>query len=91
MIHRLVASLAARAAELPEADKIVTDRPDFVESSNVVGKGCFQRETSAERERNKADGLRERGFSTPTLVLHRYRRDSGIAHRNGRPPDQSQR
>ncbi|WP_254926575.1 hypothetical protein [Janthinobacterium sp. PC23-8] len=36
------------------SDKIATDRPDFVESSNVVGKYRFQIETSVAQERNKA-------------------------------------
>lgn len=57
--------LLAAAAE----EEIVTDRPDFVESSNVVGKGRFQLETSIAIDRNKGDdGVRERLFSTPTLL-----------------------
>ena len=59
-----VSALAAAA----EQDEIVTDRPDFVESSNVVGKGRFQIETSIAQERNKADGFRDRTWSTPTLL-----------------------
>nr|WP_315401036.1 transporter [uncultured Duganella sp.] len=51
-------------------DEIATDRPDFVESSNVVGKGRFQIETSVTAERNKADGVRERVYSTPTLLRY---------------------
>ena len=68
LLLSVVLPLAAHAAEPPEADKIVTDRPDFVESSDVVGKGRFQLETSVQLERNKEDGLRERGLSTPTLL-----------------------
>lgn len=56
----------AQAADAP--DQIVTDRPDFVESSNVVGKGRFQIETSVALDRNKVDGVRERTYSTPTLL-----------------------
>lgn len=52
------------------ADPIVTDRPDFVESSNVVGKGRFQVETSLAGERNSADGVRERSVSSPTLLRY---------------------
>jgi hypothetical protein len=59
-----VSTLAGAA----EQDEIVTDRPDFVESSNVVGKGRFQIETSIAQERNKADGFRDRTWSTPTLL-----------------------
>ncbi|MDY0745734.1 transporter [Paucibacter sp. R3-3] len=47
---------------------IVTDRPDFVESSDVVGKGRFQLETSVSAERSKVDGLHVRSISTPTLL-----------------------
>ncbi|MYM68307.1 transporter [Pseudoduganella sp. FT55W] len=58
--------LLAHAAD--DKDQIVTDRPDFVESSNVVGAGRFQIETSVALERNKANGIKERTYSTPTLL-----------------------
>ncbi|MBV7539003.1 transporter [Duganella sp. sic0402] len=67
MIAALLA-LPALAHAAEEPDQIVTDRPDFVESSNVVGKGRFQIETSFALDRNKADGVRERSYSTPTLL-----------------------
>lgn len=50
------------------ADPISTDRPDFVESSDVVGAGRVQIETGFSSERNQADGLKSRIRSTPTLV-----------------------
>ena len=56
----------AHAAE----DEIATDRPDFVESSNVVGKGHFQFETSFAHDRNKADGIKDKTYSTPTLLRY---------------------
>ncbi|MTV39303.1 transporter [Duganella radicis] len=62
----LLGPLLACAAE--EKDQIVTDRPDFVESSNVVGAGRFQIETSFALDRNKANGVKERTYSTPTLL-----------------------
>ena len=37
-----MASLTFAGPALAGDDKIVTDRPDFVESSAVVGKGRFQ-------------------------------------------------
>ncbi|NVM78852.1 hypothetical protein FHW83_004683 [Duganella sp. SG902] len=62
----LLAPLLACADE--EKDQIVTDRPDFVESSNVVGRGRFQIETSFALDRNKADGVKQRTYYSPTLL-----------------------
>lgn len=59
----LAGPLAAHAAE-----PISTDRPDFVESSDVVGAGRIQIETGFSSERNHAEGIRSRTRSTPTLV-----------------------
>ncbi len=53
----------ARAAD----DRIVTDRPDAVESSDVVGKGRLQIETSMNYERNNNAGVKTRTYTTPTL------------------------
>jgi hypothetical protein len=44
--------------------QIVTDRPDFVESSATVGAGAVQIETSVAHERDGG----ERAWSTPTLL-----------------------
>ncbi len=60
--------LAARGAVAAEEEPLSTDRPDFVESSSVVGKGRFQLETGFSVERNKADGVKDRLTSTPTLL-----------------------
>jgi len=49
-------SPAASAAE----EAIATDRPDVVESSDVVGHGRFQIETSVACERDERDGVRTR-------------------------------
>ena len=46
---------------------IVTDRPDVVESSEVVGKGRFQVETSVAYERDNRSDSKLRTFTTPTL------------------------
>ncbi len=59
---------AAAVAAADDKDQIQTDRPDFTESSVVVGKGRFQVETSIAGEHNKADGLSERTLTTPTLL-----------------------
>lgn len=58
--------LAARAEEAPMA----TDRPDVVESSNVVGKGRFQIETSVASESNKVAGVKTTTRMTPTLLRY---------------------
>ena len=63
-----VASIAAIPAFAASDDSIVTDRPDFVESSAVVGKGRLQVETSFAAERSRIDGAVERATSTPTLL-----------------------
>lgn len=51
-----------------EKDQIVTDRPDFVESSLTVGKHRFQIETSVAGERNNDGTVHDRTLSTPTLL-----------------------
>ncbi len=68
---RTLALAALLAAAVPPAlagDEMATDRPDFVESSDVVGKGRFQVETSVAGERDRADGVTTRVGSTPTLL-----------------------
>ena len=49
-------------------EPISTDRPDFVESSEVVGKGRVQLETSLLSERERGEEGREHTLSTPTLL-----------------------
>lgn len=49
-------------------EAISTDRPDFVESSDVVGPGHVQIETGFSSERRDADGVRSRVRTTPTLL-----------------------
>jgi hypothetical protein len=49
---------------------IVTDRPDFVESSQVVGKGRVQVETSVLVERDRGRTSSNRKFITPTLLRY---------------------
>jgi hypothetical protein len=69
----LLAALAALATvasapALASDDSIATDRPDFVESSAVVGTGRLQVESSVAVDRNRHGGVRESVWSTPTLV-----------------------
>lgn len=65
---RLAPACAALLAFPVLADTIATDRPDFVESSNVVGAGRWQIETSVAYERDSAAGVDARTWSTPTLL-----------------------
>jgi hypothetical protein len=64
----LTAAIALCAAGAQAQDKIESDRPDFVESSKVVGKGRFQFEAGLLYERERDAGTRERTLSTPTLL-----------------------
>jgi hypothetical protein len=62
----LVLSSCALAHASDEA--IATDRPDFVESSDVVGAGRFQLETGLTSDRTTRDGVTVRTLTTPTLL-----------------------
>ncbi|EGF32095.1 hypothetical protein IMCC9480_2968 [Oxalobacteraceae bacterium IMCC9480] len=62
----LLAMMHVASAE--EKDSIVTDRPDFVESSDVVGNGRFQAEMGLAIERTRRDANRTRTMSTPVLL-----------------------
>jgi hypothetical protein len=61
-------TLAVNTARAGADEPISTDRPDFVESSQVVGKGRVQLETSLQWERQRDDELHTRTLSTPTLL-----------------------
>jgi hypothetical protein len=60
--------LICACAHAQDADVLTTDRPDFVESSDVVGKGRFQIETSVAIERDQANFRKDRTLTTPTLL-----------------------
>src|SRR5947208_1578529 len=56
-------------ADTRAGESIDTDGPDFVESSEVVGKGRTQLEVDVVSERDRRELVR-RTTSTPTLVRH---------------------
>lgn len=60
--------LAATAGPAWAKDELVTDRPDVSESSEVVGKGRYQVETSVVSARDQQAGTRVRMLNTPTLL-----------------------
>lgn len=61
-------ALAFTGPAWADDEPIATDRPDFVESSDVVGKGRWQIETSLAWERDRVGSLKARLSSTPTLL-----------------------
>lgn len=61
-------ALSAAAPAAAEEEALATDRPDFVESSDVVGKGRVQLETSLAWERDRQGSTRTRLTATPTLL-----------------------
>lgn len=64
----LYAACASAQSGADYSHPISTDRPDFVDSSDVVGKGRVQIETSGAFERSRRDGVTERSAATPTLL-----------------------
>jgi hypothetical protein len=68
-----LAALAAGAlcCSAAHADEgIETDRPDFVESSAVVGAGHWQVETGLTSDRSASAGVTTRSVTTPTLLRY---------------------
>lgn len=65
----LIGALSLLSVRVALAEEgIVTDRPDFVESSDVVGKGHFQIEVGGTWERDDESENRDRTFTTPMLL-----------------------
>lgn len=63
----IVALSCLCAVALQAQEPIVTDRPDYVESSDVVGKNVLQVETSAATDWTAVAGSTARTVATPTL------------------------
>lgn len=64
----LCGALAAPHALAQQDDAIGSDRPDFVNSSDVVGKGRVQIEAGVGIERDRDAGTKERTTTTPVLL-----------------------
>lgn len=64
----ILCGLAAASARAGDGDAISTDRPGFAESSQTVGKGRLQLETSLQWDRQRDDELHTRTLGTPTLL-----------------------
>lgn len=60
--------LALTALPARAEDAISTDRPDFVDSADVVGPGRVQIEAGFARARGRSDGLAIRSDGTPLLL-----------------------
>jgi hypothetical protein len=56
---------SSQGHDVPE---LVTDRPDFTESSNVVGSGVLQIESGTTFEHDRDAGVRNGMLSTPSLL-----------------------
>jgi hypothetical protein len=64
----LLCALAASGARAGDDEPIAPDRPGVAESSQVVGKGRLQLETSLQWERERGGDLHTRTLSMPTLL-----------------------
>jgi hypothetical protein len=64
----LLSCAAAPALAQEKQEALVSDRPDLVETSEVVGKGRVQLETGVLVERERSADERGRTYTTPTLV-----------------------
>src|SRR5689334_1613128 len=68
----VLAGASAAAQDRPVstgAPELVTDRPDFTESSEVVGRGVLQVESGMTFEGDRQDGDRARAISAPQLLV----------------------
>jgi len=69
-MRALLAASVLLGADARADEGIVTDRPDFVESSDVVGTGRFQLEAGLDSARTSRSGTTTRTVTTPTLFRY---------------------
>jgi hypothetical protein len=75
MTHKsiaLILSMGMAASPAWADDPIATDRPDFVESSQTVGLGRWQIETSVAWEQDEDGAFEASASSTPTLLRYGF-------------------
>lgn len=73
----LILSLGVAAGPALAEEPIATDRPDFVESSQTVGLGRWQIETSVAWEEDEDGAFEASAFSTPTLLRYGFAESTG--------------
>jgi hypothetical protein len=57
------------ADEVKSSDELVTDRPDFTESSEIISRGVFQFESGLTYEGDTREGVRGRSLTIPGALL----------------------
>lgn len=62
------ASSQSRSTAADAPGDLITDRPDFTESSEVVGRGVIVIETGFTFEGDASEGLRARSIATPSML-----------------------
>jgi len=66
----MLCGFAFSSAVVADEDAISTDRPDFVDSSDVVGRSALQLEIGVGYTHDDHDGQRSRTFTTPIVVRY---------------------
>ena len=59
----------APAGSAPDAGELITDRPDFTESSAVIRRGLFQFESGLSFEADRESGVQHRSVAAPAALL----------------------
>ena len=57
------------AVSAQDAGELITDRPDFTESSAVIRRGLFQFESGLSFEADRESGVRHRSVAAPAALL----------------------
>lgn len=68
-VSRSAPAAVAPASAKPELPELVTDRPDYTESAEVVGKAIFQFESGVTLDKSTMDGERTRSLVGPLPLI----------------------